>query len=258
MLFSVLMQKSYRSKLQYRGSHLVQNIASSIFGFVYISIWVGIGEGRQLGEYGTSGMISYIAFNQAALWVAMFVNMGLGLPETVRTGQIAFDLLRPVHLFYQLMSREYGSVIYQFIYKSLPIFLLYLIVFSLETPHHFSTWLWTLAALLFASYINICINFLIGISALWTTESGWLHGLNYSFYMLLSGFFIPIEWLPRWLQGICAATPYQYQLYYPVRIYLERDSYSVLAGSVLWCFLLTLICLAVTVLARRRVEVQGG
>lgn len=258
MLFTVLARKAYLGNLQYRGSHMVQNLASSIFGFIYVSIWIGIGEGRELGDYGVTGMVSYVAFNQAVLWVTLFLGSGLGIPESVRTGQIVLDLLRPVHLFYLVMSREWGRILYQFIYKSLPIYLLYFFVFSLQLPSRPVTCVWTLMSLIAAAYLSICLGYLIGIAALWTTESTWFYWLNYSFTMLLSGFFIPVEWLPGWLRFLSLHSPYPYLQYYPVKIYLEHETFRVLAGSVFWCVLLTLICVGTTALARRRVEVQGG
>ena len=97
---------------------------------------------HSLGEYGANGIVGYIAFNQAILWITQFTTNGLGLEQAVRTGQIAVDLMRPVHLFYQAMSREWGQVWYQFLYKCIPIYVLYVFIFSLQLPHaRFGLWL---------------------------------------------------------------------------------------------------------------------
>jgi ABC-2 type transport system permease protein len=258
MLFAVLAKKVYIQNQQYRASHLIHNIASALFGFIYISIWSGVGLTSSLGDYDSNVIVSYIAFNQAALWVTLFLTNGLGIEALVRNGQISIELIRPVHLFYQLMCREWGQIAYQFVYKFLPIYLLYFVVFSLQHPTRLSTWISTTIALALAAYISICINFLIGIAAIWTIESRWFYWLNHAFSMILSGFFIPIEWLPAWLQTISRASPYPYLQYHPTRIYLELDRVYVLLGSVLWVFGLTGICLLATKLVRRRLEVQGG
>lgn len=258
MLFMTLARKMYARNLQYRSAHFVHNIASALFGFIYISIWMGIGESRPLGEYGMNGMISYVAFNQASLWVAAFLNNGLGLEQSVRTGQIALDLVRPVHLFYQLMSKEWGQIAYQFMYKFLPIYLLYFFVLPLHVPSSILTFLWTAVALTLAAYISICLNYLIGAAALWTTESRWLYWVNYAFSMLLSGFMIPIEWLPSWLASISRHSFYPFLNYIPTRIYLGMETPLSITGSVLWCLFFTGLCLAVTGIMRKKVEVQGG
>ncbi|GGG23300.1 ABC transporter permease [Paenibacillus abyssi] len=258
MLFLVLARKTYARNLQYRSAHLVHNIASALFGFIYVSIWMGIGENRPLGEYGLTGIVSYVAFNQASLWVAAFLTNGLGMEQSVRTGQIALDLMRPVHLFYHLMCKEWGQIAYQFVYKFLPIYALYFFVLPLHVPSSWQTFFWTAAALSLAAYITICLNYLIGALALWTTESRWLYWVNYAFSMLLSGFLIPIEWLPKTLADISRSSFYPYLHYIPTRIYLGMEDRSALIGAVCWCAAFTFLCLAATGFMRRKVEVQGG
>ncbi|MFS0723965.1 ABC transporter permease [Paenibacillus sp. 1P07SE] len=258
MLFLTLARKSYIRNLQFRASHLVQNLASAIFGFIYISIWTGIGESRSLGEYGLSGMISYIAFNQASIWISGFPTNGLGMEASVRSGQIAMDLMRPVHLFYHLMSKEWGQTAYQLVYKFIPIYILYFFVLPLHVPDSLAVVAGTALALVVAGYIAICLQYLIGAASLWTTESSWLVYVNYAFSMLLSGFLIPVEWLPGPLCAISAYSFYPYLHYVPTRIYLGMDSVSLLAGGLLWCAALTLLCVLTTRLMRYKVEVQGG
>ncbi|KZS47305.1 hypothetical protein AWU65_15910 [Paenibacillus glucanolyticus] len=258
MLYFTLASKAYARNLQYRGAHMVHNVASAMFGFMYACIWIGLGADYALGDYGTQGMVGYIAFTQAALWVSSFVTNGLGIPQAVRTGHISLDLMRPVHLFSHLMAKEWGQIAYQFVYKSIPIYLVYYFAFSLQLPGKASTFLYVAIALAGATYLSICINYLIGASALWTTESSWLYWGNHAMINLLAGFFIPIEWLPGWLQTIAWWSPYPYLLYVPTRIYLGFDDVSYLWGTLMWCVLLTLAGLLATGFLRRKVEVQGG
>lgn len=258
MLYFVLASKAYARNVQYRGAHMLHNVASALFGYLYACIWIGIGTERSLGDYGVHGMVSYIAFTQSLLWVSGFTTNGLGIPQSVRTGHIALDLMRPVHLFTHLMSREWGQIAYQFIFKSIPIYVVYFLVFQLQIPHRVSTLLFLLLAMLSAAYLSICMNYLIGATALWTTESNWLYWGNHAMITLLAGFFIPIEWLPEWLQTLSWLSPYPYLLYVPVRIYLGFDDIGLLFGSVIWCAIMTTLCLVVTGVLRRKVEVQGG
>lgn len=207
MLYFSLASKAYARNLQYRGAHMLHNVASALFGYLYACIWIGIGQDRPLGEYGVHGMIGYIAFTQASLWISGFTTNGLGIPQSVRTGQISLDLMRPVHLFVHLMCREWGQIAYQFVYKSVPIYLLYVLVFSLSLPQQVTTLLLALAGLAAAAYLSICMNYIIGATALWTTESSWLYWMNHALINLLAGFFIPVEWLPRWLQTVSWISP---------------------------------------------------
>ncbi|AJY75514.1 ABC transporter permease [Paenibacillus beijingensis] len=258
MLFLVLARKTFDRNLQYRSAHMIHNIASALFGFIYMSVWRGIAEGRSLGEYGTAGILSYVAFNQCILWITSFQTNGLGLPQAVRTGAIALELMRPVHLFYQLICRESGQIAYQFLYKFLPIYAVYFFALPIRVPQTAAAWLWTSLALLLAAYISLCIQFLIGAAALWTTESTWMYWSNYALSTLLSGFLIPVEWLPGPLAMISRFSFYPYLQYVPSRIYLEMDGPERLIGALIWCVCLTAVCVAATAIMRRKVEVQGG
>lgn len=254
----VLARKAYARNLQYRGSHTLNTVASAIFGFIAVAIWKAVGQDHSLGQYGVQGMVEYVAFNQACLWIAGFLTQGLGIPATVRTGQIALDLIRPISLFPMLMIREWGQVLYQAVYKTLPIYLFYILVFGLRVPVKPSVWIWTLIALTAAAYMAICQQYLIGIAALWTTETNWLVWLNFAVFMLLSGYLVPLEWLPEWMQRLSIWTFYPYLQYIPTRLYLGMETGGALLGSAVWCALLTLMCMLATRFARRKLEVQGG
>ncbi|WP_248924845.1 ABC transporter permease [Paenibacillus hamazuiensis] len=258
MLFFTLVKKAYARNLQYRASHAINTFASIVFGLVYVCIWRGIGENQPLGAYGLQGIVHYVAFNQVCLFITTFLTNGLGLQQSVRTGQISLELMRPVHLFYQLMAKEWGQIGYQALYKSLPIYLVYAAMFSMPVPANPIRWLETLAALALAAYISICINYLIGVAALWTTESGWLHWTNISMSMVFSGYLIPVEWLPGPFRDISRFSPYPYIQYYPTKIFLGMEHADVLPGSLLWCAVFTALCLLFTAMVRSKVEVQGG
>ncbi|QJC50931.1 ABC transporter permease [Paenibacillus albicereus] len=258
MVFFALARASFSRNLQYRASHLLHNGASALFGFIYLSIWIGIGDGRDLGEYGLQGLVSYVALNQCLLWATAFTTFGLGMPQLVRTGAIATELARPVHLFYSMMSREWGTIAYQLLYKSLPIYLLYVLLVPLRLPAGPAEAAAFLAALLCAAYLALCIQYLIGAVSLWTTEAQWLYWVHHALLLLLSGFLIPVEWLPGWLAWLSRWSFYPSLQYIPTRIYLGMDSMSAVLPSLAWCVILTALCLAATGAMRRRTEVQGG
>jgi ABC-2 type transport system permease protein len=235
----------------------MHTVSSVIFGFIYISLWISLGQEHSLEHYSMSQMITYIAFNQASVWVLFFTN-GLGIESAVRTGDIAVILARPIHMFQYYASREWGQIGYQVLFQALPTFGVYVVSLPLRYPTSLTTPLITAASLLLAAYIMICINFLIGITALWTTETRWIFWLHYSLSILLSGFMIPVEWLPGWLRTVANLSPYPATTYYPARFFLEMEPVSSLWIPGVWALLLTAACFLVTNTARRKVEVQGG
>ncbi|MBN2981414.1 MULTISPECIES: ABC transporter permease [Cohnella] len=257
MVLWVLARSMVQSRLQYSVSHAVRTAASVIFGMIYAAIWQGIGEQDSLGDFGTEGMVAYIAFNQVILWLT-FTNYGLGLAERVRTGQIALDLARPLHLFAFAAGREAGSMAYNALFTALPLYFIYFWIYDLSIPRDPAVWLWTAAALLMAVYAALCIAYAIGLASLWTVEGYWLHMLNYSVNFVLSGFLIPIQWMPEWLQTVAGFSPYPIFHSIPTQLYLGKTGPGTLLVPLLWCALLTAGALAATKAVKRKVEVQGG
>lgn len=257
MVSFVLARKAYLQNRQYRTGHAIRMAGSVIIGMIYISLWARIGNGKPLGEYGLNGMVSYIAFNQSCIWL-LITTFGLGLEEAVRTGQIALDLLRPLNLFVHMVSREAGRTVYFFLYCCIPIYTVYALFIPIRQPERPETWLLTAIALIGTAYISICISYMIGITALWTTESRFLHYLHHALNTLLSGFLIPVEWMPSWLQAVSRCSPYPFLQYHPTRIYMEMEDPHMLIGSIGWSAGLTAVCYLLTRIVRNKVEVQGG
>ncbi|MBB3111132.1 ABC-2 type transport system permease protein [Paenibacillus phyllosphaerae] len=257
-MFSLtIARKTYAQNLQYRSANLMRTAASIIIGYVYACIWLGVSDREALGEYGAAGMLSYIAFNQACLWT-VFTTNSLGIDALVRTGQISVELMRPLHFFRYMASKEWGKIGYQFLFCSVPIYLVYWLLLHIRLPEHPLTWAYTLLALFLGAYISLCMSFMIGIVALWTTESRWLWQLNWSVNVLLSGFFIPIEWLPGWLKHMSQYSPYPSIHYIPTRLYMELSGPATILISLGWAIVLTLLCFGLTRVLRRHLEVQGG
>ncbi|MCI1113570.1 hypothetical protein MOQ26_21355, partial [Stenotrophomonas maltophilia] len=88
-------------------SHLINNVASSIFGLVFIAIWAGVLKGKPvIGPYDATTMAHYIAICQSVLWMTTFLSPGLNVQVAVRSGAVSLDLIKPVHYLWYVVSHE--------------------------------------------------------------------------------------------------------------------------------------------------------
>ncbi|MFY0542844.1 ABC transporter permease [Brevibacillus sp. H7] len=259
MVYWRIIQKSYRRNLQYRLSHFINNIASSIFGLVFIAIWAGVLEGREADSpYSMETMGHYITLSQCVLWVSTFLTPGLGIQTGVRSGAVSLDLMRPVHYFLYVISHELGKVGYNALYRSIPIGGVLGLFVGFSFPDQPVTYLLASLSLLLAVYLGLLLFFLTGITSFWTTEIRWAHYIVITLIFGLGGQMIPVNLLPGWLGEIAPYLPFAGVLYYPVMIYLEQVSPSGLLIQLGWGLALTIAALAVTQKARRKIEIQGG
>lgn len=259
MVYWEIIRKSYYRNLQYRLAHLINNFASAIFGFVFISIWAGVLEGKEMtSTYDAKTMGYYISFNQSALWVTTFLTAGLGIQISVRSGAVSLDLMRPVNYFLYVISQELGRVFYNFLFRSIPVALVLGVMAGFYLPKHPLTYFWALLSLLLAVYLGLLLFYLTGASSFWTTEIRWAHYITLSLIFGLGGQMLPVELMPGFLGKITPFLPFAGVIYYPTMMYLERLTPQMILVQAAWAVLLTLLCLLVTSKARRKVEVQGG
>lgn len=254
----LLAHKAYRRNFQYRASHVITNIASVIFGFIYIAIWQAATSQGGTGDYTPIDFARYVAFNQALLWVTIFRENGLGIPQTIRTGAISLDMMRPVDYHLMMVTRELGNVWYSFLFRTLPLSAVFAWAVGVHIPTHPSTVGLLAVAIVLAVYNGLCLHYIAGISAFWTLQSRWAFQLLHSAHFGLSGFMVPIDLLPPGLSQLATYLPFGSLQYYPARIYLELAGAEALILPAIWAVVLTVLCRILTRLARRTVEIQGG
>lgn len=258
MPYFLLAQKTYRRFLQYRAGHMINNVASAIFGFVYIAVWQATSVPTTGGVYSRAGMAAWVAFNQALLWLTTFHSPGLEIPGAVRSGAVSVELIRPVHYFLYVMSKGVGEVAYNVLFRALPLFACFALTTGVYRPTRPITYVYLTGSLLAGIYVGLCLEYLQGACAFWTYEIRWVRQLWFSLQSAFSGFFVPVDFLPGPLSALARVLPFAALNDLPARIYLEYEGAAALVPSLVWALALTGACLGVTAAARRRVEVQGG
>ncbi|NRR01181.1 ABC-2 family transporter protein [Brevibacillus sp. RS1.1] len=259
MVYWRIICKSYRRNLQYRLSHVVNNVASSIFGLVFIAIWTGVLSGKQVyGPYDVKTMGFYIAICQSVLWMTTFLSPGLNVQIAVRSGAVSLDMIKPVHYLWYMLSQEFGRLLYNACYRSVPIGLLLGLAVGFFFPSQPFTYFWFILSLLLGTYIGMLLFYLAGISSFWTTEIRWVHLILLSLIFGLGGQMIPIDLMPGVIGKVAPYLPFSAMIYYPVMTLLElAPPYGMLVQAG-WALVLTAVALLVTNMARRKLEIQGG
>jgi len=254
----VLASKGFAQNLQYSASHLINTVASAIFGVIYIYLWRSVTPPTGFGEYTPFLITSYIAVNQTVMWFTQFgIRAHAKIREAVRSGNIATELARPMDFFAYRVSNEYGAMVYSFLFRGVPVGLM-LSAFGFYLPQKAVTWGWTLVALLFGAYIAIVESYIVGILTFWTTETRTTWWFVATLNLTLGGGSMPIEVLPPVVTAIARWSPFACLTYNPARIFLELSGPELVLPAVSWSVVLTLAARAFTAVARRKLEVQGG
>ena len=257
-LYYLLGQKTFRSNTAYRAAHVVDSFGSAIFGFIMIFIWkAATVTSGGLGPYSTEALMLWVAFGQTLFPLAFGMAEGLNIQQAVRTGSISIEFLRPMNYFSYVLSREMGQQLYQFVYRSMPIFVIFAVTIGYRVPS-MAALLLLIPSCLLSMYVGLCLTYLVGISSFWTVDIRGAHYIHFALSTAISGMQIPADLLPGILGRIAPYTPWASLAHYPCLVYLEIKGLSALTIQVFWALTLTLLCLFVTKVARRALEVQGG
>lgn len=260
MVYWELMKKSYQLQLQYRMAHFVNNLGSMVFGFIFIAIWTGVLAGKEdpLSLYNIQNMTYYVAMSQCLLWVVGFTTPGLGIQNNVRTGSISIEMGRPTSYYLVTVSQEIGKIVYNSMFRSLPIGIVFVVTVGFYFPVYWETYIWALLSILLAMLIGINVSYLIGISACWTIEISWAHITYITLLFGLGGQFVPVDLLPGFLAELTRYLPFASVLYFPIMIYLEKMPVTPILIQLAWVIFFTFLNLWLTRQARRKLEIQGG
>jgi ABC-2 type transport system permease protein len=256
--YLVLAEKGFSQNLVYVASHLINTVASAVFGLIYISLWVAVTPARGFSGYTPQTMVYYVAFNQVIMWLSTFgMRVHRKIVDAVRSGSVAQEISRPMSFLAYRVSTELGSQLYSFIFRGLPVGVM-LSFFGFYFPMKPVTWLYTAIALVLACYIGVLLNYMSGITAFWTNEVRAAWWIVSTMSLGFGGASVPLEVFPDWFAGILRLSPFPCLIYYPARLYLEMDGPQVISYQLFWGAALTFVCQWLTVKAQRRLEVQGG
>lgn len=183
------------------------------------------------------------------------------IEEDVRTGDIAYCLLRPVSYIGAKLCESLGTFLVR-----LPILLFFGGVWAIylsggELPHDFQA-LPVILILLTLSMIVLSLGTIfVGLSALFLQDSLPLFWMIQKAEYILGGLFFPLTLYPQWLQTLAMSTPFGYAGYGVSHLIYEFSWISAVQTGgmlLLWIIGISGILKLMYVLLMRKVAINGG
>lgn len=250
-----------RGLLQYRAAAWAGVGTQLFFGLVRCAIFEAFYRSADAPMPMTLAQtISYVWLGQATLALVLF-GVDSEVRDMVRTGDVAYELCRPVDLFGAWYARALAVRAAPLLLRAWPQFLVAPLL-GLAPPESLAAGLAWLAAtvgalLLAAAWATVITTFL-----LWTVSGEGVARIAYVLPWLLSGVIVPLPLLPDWMQGFCAWQPFAGLSDLPFRLYVGHlpagDVFGVLARQALWILLFGLWGRWLVGRGVRLVTAQGG
>jgi ABC-2 type transport system permease protein len=222
-----------QSNLAYRFNYLTRTLFSFIPLFAMLSLWRVIYEnqhGAGTSNFSQAEMMFYYLL-VAAVDVLTAVNEDdWQIAADIREGNISQFLLKPVdYLWYRLCLFFSGRIAFIAV-AGLP---LAIFIFCFRQyvlpPVNLTALLVFPVSLVLTALLQFFISYAMAMLAFWLLEISTFIFILFAFEYLASGHLFPLDILPPVLKQILFLTPFPYQMYFPISVYLGKA-----AGAELW------------------------
>ncbi|MFE9652297.1 ABC transporter permease [Micromonospora sp. NPDC006431] len=261
--FGAIVGSGFRRHATYRQAAVAGVVTNSVFGFLRYYIFVAAaGAAGRVAGYDRAQLATFVWVGQGLLAVVAIWGW-TELADRIRTGEIAADLLRPIHPVTSYFATDLGRAGFASLSRLVPPVLVGLLFFDVYLPRHWATLPLFALSVLLAVVVCFGCRYLVNATAywlqdvrgpliLWTLCSG-----------VLAGLYFPLGFLPGWLEaGLRYGTPFPSLLQIPLDVLVERDPAAMQFGLVGvqlgWAVALLALCRLVQRRAERRLVVQGG
>jgi len=218
-----------QNNLAYRFNFL----ARTLFGLIPLTamlmlwrtIYAGKGPDSLVGSYSLAEMISYYLAVTVVNALTMVSEDDWQIAADIRDGNINHFLAKPMdYLGYRLSLFCAGRLIYVAV-AALPLAgFIFLLRDHVRLPADGATLGWFALAVVLTALLQFFISYALAMLAFWVLEVSTFIFIVYAFEYLASGHLFPLDILPAGLQRVLALTPFPYELYFPVSIYMGKTA----------------------------------
>lgn len=254
---------SFQSQMAYRHQVWTSVFSYLVQIFARVAIWTAlIGAGAGDTSITLRDMVTYSIVALTLVMAVDYAQLLSSIGNSVKTGDIAVYLLKPMRYPLYLLFVEVGHLAYRLIAVVVPVVGISWLIYGMAPPASIFHGAMFLPFYLIAFAILFLLSILCGLIAFWTMTVFSLEWLLQGMLAIFSGTFIPFWFFPERLAAVVQFAPFAWIGYYPGAVYLGKlDAPHVLAafgGGCIWIVALAAIVALLWRRATLRMVVQGG
>ena len=262
ILFWQLVKLSFKQQLAYRMALWAGLATNLFFGVLRAVLLIALYNGQpEVNGLPMSSALVYVGLTQAMIaFLTLFGSMDL--MNTIYTGAIGADLLRPVSFFIYWLGRDLGRSLVNLLGRGVLFMFLYNFFYPVSVPDRLEQWLFLAVSLLLSWLVSYAWRFLANLAAFWTPDARGILRIAFVISQFLSGFIMPLRLLPDWFSQAVHYTPFPSMVNTSVEIYLGTLQGpalgQALALQLAWFIVLAGLAQLVYQAGTRRLVIQGG
>jgi len=261
-LFWELVKLSFQRQLTYRAANIAGVLTNVFFGMLRAAVWIALyGTHEEIAELSIQSAITYTGLTQALISYLLIFGW-YELMNSVYSGEIAADLLKPMSYFRLWLARDIGRAAAHLLTRGMIIMIIYAAIFQITIPNQWLQWLFIGISLLLSLLVSFAWRFLVNLTAFWTPNARGAGRFAFALISILSGFYLPLRFFPAWFITLASWTPFPSMVSTTIEIYLGLlvgvDLWAGLLWQLFWFILLVGIGQLVMRAGVRRLVIQGG
>jgi ABC-2 type transport system permease protein len=258
--FPTLVRVGVAEAVAYRAEMFVW-ILSTTMPLIMMALWTAVAREAPVGRFGQSQFVTYflvtfIVRQLTGAYAAWEINF------EVRQGTLALRLLRPIDPIWHYAINNVAAIPMRLVI-AVPVaaFLLAWMGRNAVTGDPLLWGIW-LISLFDAWLITFLVNVLMGTLSLYLESSLKVMNVYFAVFMVMSGYFIPVELFPHWLQRVSDWLPFRYQIGFPVElatgVYDRLHALLMLGKQVAFVAVLWILAAALWKRGLKRFTAYGG
>lgn len=255
----------FATGLQYRFSAVAGLCTQFFWGMMMIFLYEAFYKNGVESSMKWQELVSYIWLGQAFYTMVFFRIFDRDIAECIRTGQVAYEFVRPLNIYWLWFSKICAQRISACALRFIPVILFAISLpteYSLKGPESISAFVLMIITLLFGLVISTALGLLVYILMFYTTSCKGIYNIFGNIADFFSGMDFPIAFMPKIMQAICFALPFRLCMDLPMRLYIGNLTFTEGIQTILiqiaWMLGLVAIGNHLMKKVSKKVIVQGG
>ncbi len=252
-------------QLQYRAAAFAAGFTNYFFGFIRVMVYIAFYASSTVPQPLTLAQaVNYTWLTQVTFRMLPWVYE-VEIINQIRSGAIAYELCRPVNIYFAWYSRLISQRLVPTLLTGIPVYVLAVVLpgdFALGLPASPAAAVAWIISLMLAMLMGCAITNMAVITTLWTITGDGMVRLFPAIIMILSGVLMPLAYFPDWMQTTLRLLPFSGLVDIPSNIYLgiipasQVFTYGLL--QMFWTGVFIVIGMHLFNMAIKKLVVQGG
>jgi ABC-2 type transport system permease protein len=257
--YAVILKVSLSNTVAYRIQVVSGLCFYTLFIYIFMALWAAIYKEGNVHGYTYVQIVWYLIITEL-IQFGCKSDVRQAMNDDVKSGNIAYLLGRPVHYIFYQLANSLGQILFNLCcFGILAVILGFVFAGPLET---FS--LINLPPVILSFALSVLQNYfllmLIGLSS-FVMEDNFAIYLIYQKLCFMLGVFLPVEFLPSWLQDIALNLPFSYIAWAPAKLFVDFSPAlfaQILPHQIMWTAMAAGLCFLAYHGGVKKLQVNGG